>query len=283
MVSKIVRELESLGESEVTSETIGETVMAHLRDLDDVAYVRFASVYQNFREAKDFEAALAELSGDEAGGVSAQAGATAVSQDQRFMALALALGRAGSAVPGPIPPSARSSSRTASIIGRGWTQPGGRPHAETEALRRAGDGGARRDAIRHARAVFASRQIAALRRRGDRGGHFARVASAIGGSQSRSGGAGATPDCGPRASPSTSASARMKHGTTMPATSFASPKAVLTSCSSSRSQPTAKRVRRDGSRSPSPARPFATACICYARRATPSWSASARRSPTIRC
>jgi len=51
---------------QVTTETIGETVMAHLRDLDDVAYVRFASVYRNFREAKDFEAALAELSGDEA-------------------------------------------------------------------------------------------------------------------------------------------------------------------------------------------------------------------------
>ena len=65
-VSKIVQELEALGESEVSHETIGETVMAHLRDLDDVAYVRFASVYRNFREAKDFEAALAELSGDEA-------------------------------------------------------------------------------------------------------------------------------------------------------------------------------------------------------------------------
>jgi transcriptional repressor NrdR len=64
-VSKIVRELESLGESEVTSETIGETVMAHLRTLDDVAYVRFASVYRNFREPKDFEQALAELSGDD--------------------------------------------------------------------------------------------------------------------------------------------------------------------------------------------------------------------------
>ena len=62
MVSKIVRELESLGESEITSETIGETVMEHLRELDDVAYVRFASVYRNFREAKDFEAALGELS-----------------------------------------------------------------------------------------------------------------------------------------------------------------------------------------------------------------------------
>jgi transcriptional repressor NrdR len=65
MISNVVRELESLGENEVTTETIGETVMAHLRDLDDFAYVRFASVYRNFREAKDFETALAELSGEE--------------------------------------------------------------------------------------------------------------------------------------------------------------------------------------------------------------------------
>ena len=63
MVSKIVRELESQGENEVTPETIGETVMAHLRELDDVAYVRFASVYRNFREAKDFEAALGRTGG----------------------------------------------------------------------------------------------------------------------------------------------------------------------------------------------------------------------------
>ena len=61
MVSKIVRELESMGENEVTSETIGEAVMQHLREIDDVAYVRFASVYRNFREAKDFRAALDEL------------------------------------------------------------------------------------------------------------------------------------------------------------------------------------------------------------------------------
>ena len=64
-VSKIVRELESGGESEISSETIGEMVMENLRALDDVAYVRFASVYRNFREPKDFEAALAELSGDD--------------------------------------------------------------------------------------------------------------------------------------------------------------------------------------------------------------------------
>ena len=65
LVSKIVRELESMGESEITSETIGEAVMNNLRTLDDVAYVRFASVYKNFREPKDFEQALAELSGEE--------------------------------------------------------------------------------------------------------------------------------------------------------------------------------------------------------------------------
>jgi transcriptional repressor NrdR len=64
-VSNIVRELESLGENEVATKTIGEIVMAHLRDLDDVAYVRFASVYRNFREAKDFERVLGELSEDE--------------------------------------------------------------------------------------------------------------------------------------------------------------------------------------------------------------------------
>ena len=64
-VSKMVRELESQGESEVSSETVGEMVMETLRALDDVAYVRFASVYRNFREAKDFEAVLDELSGEE--------------------------------------------------------------------------------------------------------------------------------------------------------------------------------------------------------------------------
>lgn len=65
MVSGIVRRLEGLGESEIKSETIGKLVMEALRGLDDVAYVRFASVYKNFREAKDFEELLGELSGDD--------------------------------------------------------------------------------------------------------------------------------------------------------------------------------------------------------------------------
>ncbi|MCK0208604.1 transcriptional regulator NrdR [Starkeya koreensis] len=61
LVSGLVRRLESMGESEITSEMIGERVMESLKQLDDIAYVRFASVYRNFREAKDFEAVLGEL------------------------------------------------------------------------------------------------------------------------------------------------------------------------------------------------------------------------------
>lgn len=53
-VTGIVRQLESSGENEVASGEIGRLVMEALKSLDDVAYVRFASVYRNFREAKDF-------------------------------------------------------------------------------------------------------------------------------------------------------------------------------------------------------------------------------------
>ena len=62
MVSGIVRQLESFGEAEVASAQIGELLMEGLKGLDDVAYVRFASVYRNFREAKDFSAVVSELS-----------------------------------------------------------------------------------------------------------------------------------------------------------------------------------------------------------------------------
>jgi transcriptional repressor NrdR len=55
IVNGIVRRLESSGEAEISPEMIGECVMDALRSLDQVAYVRFASVYRNFREVKDFE------------------------------------------------------------------------------------------------------------------------------------------------------------------------------------------------------------------------------------
>lgn len=63
MINGIVRRLESLGESEINSTTIGELVMEALANLDQVAYVRFASVYKNFREARDFEAFIGEMGG----------------------------------------------------------------------------------------------------------------------------------------------------------------------------------------------------------------------------
>ncbi len=65
MVNGIVRQLESSGEGEIQSSAVGELVMEGLKSLDDVAYVRFASVYRNFREARDFEELLGQLGSDE--------------------------------------------------------------------------------------------------------------------------------------------------------------------------------------------------------------------------
>ena len=60
-ISKIVRNLEGLGENEIPTSTIGKFVMEGLANLDQVAYVRFASVYKNFKEAKDFEQFIGNL------------------------------------------------------------------------------------------------------------------------------------------------------------------------------------------------------------------------------
>ena len=54
MVSGIVRQLESLGETEIPSHVVGEMLMKALKSLDEVAYVRYASVYRDFRETQDF-------------------------------------------------------------------------------------------------------------------------------------------------------------------------------------------------------------------------------------
>jgi transcriptional repressor NrdR len=64
MISGIVRQLESRGEQEIPAEEIGRLVMDGLKNLDTVAYVRFASVYRDFREAKDFETFVGELAED---------------------------------------------------------------------------------------------------------------------------------------------------------------------------------------------------------------------------
>ena len=60
-ISKIVRNLEGLGENDIPTSTIGKFIMEGLANLDQVAYVRFASVYKNFKEAKDFEQFIGNL------------------------------------------------------------------------------------------------------------------------------------------------------------------------------------------------------------------------------
>lgn len=65
IVNSIQRRLETLGESEIPTKVIGEMVMEHLAELDQVAFVRFASVYRNFREAKDFEAFIGNLGSEQ--------------------------------------------------------------------------------------------------------------------------------------------------------------------------------------------------------------------------
>ncbi len=61
IVNGLVRQLEASGDNDIPSKQIGELVMETLKEVDAVAYVRFASVYRNFREAKDFEAFLGKL------------------------------------------------------------------------------------------------------------------------------------------------------------------------------------------------------------------------------
>jgi transcriptional repressor NrdR len=61
MINGIVRQLENQGDADIPTDRIGELVMEGLKGLDDVAYVRFASVYRNFREARDFNTILDEL------------------------------------------------------------------------------------------------------------------------------------------------------------------------------------------------------------------------------
>jgi transcriptional repressor NrdR len=61
LVSSIVRALENSNEAEISSQMVGKLVMEGLKALDSVAYIRYASVYRDFREAKDFHRVLGEL------------------------------------------------------------------------------------------------------------------------------------------------------------------------------------------------------------------------------
>ena len=63
LVTKISRELEEMGQSEIQSSVIGKIVMDQLKELDKIAYIRFASVYTNFKEVKEFEEYIEKLDG----------------------------------------------------------------------------------------------------------------------------------------------------------------------------------------------------------------------------
>tara|TARA_Y100001968_G_C19072596_1_gene579127 strand:+ start:241 stop:699 length:459 start_codon:yes stop_codon:yes gene_type:complete len=65
VVNSIQRKLETLGENEIPTKVVGEMVMDYLADIDKVAYVRFASVYRNFHEAKDFEDFIEKIGDNE--------------------------------------------------------------------------------------------------------------------------------------------------------------------------------------------------------------------------
>ena len=116
MVSGIVRQLESAGDSEIPVRSDrASSSWEGLKRIDDVAYVRFASVYRNFREAKDFETLLGELSGD--GSVLSSPkiddeparSIVSVEFDRRMMAAALRIGRRNLGRTSPNPASVRLS------------------------------------------------------------------------------------------------------------------------------------------------------------------------------
>lgn len=65
MINGVVKRCESMGETEIPGAVVGEMVMEGLASLDQVAFVRFASVYRNFREVKDFEEFIGAIDGDE--------------------------------------------------------------------------------------------------------------------------------------------------------------------------------------------------------------------------
>ena len=189
MINGIVRQLESQGDADIPTERIGELVMEGLKGLDDVAYVRFASVYRNFREARDFNAIVGELEaepepprGRDARGETAvrrdeRAADAGRDDDERWMAAALAL-RPARPRARRAQPVGRRADRARRRRRRARRHRAGRaPARRTPRPRRGGRGRARRDALRDAGALFASRRDAALRR-GDRRGGRCRASSA---------------------------------------------------------------------------------------------------------
>ena len=308
MVSKIVRELESIGESEITSETIGEAVMeqsaqSRRRRLCAVCL----GLSSNFREPKDFEQALAELSGEDEpknrpspsrpnrpsqrenerrGTRASRSRARERRARSRLARFALHAACAGARPPRARPHLAQSGGRRGHRQGRRDPRPRldptGRPAARrdrgAQARRQGGQG---RDALRDARAVLASGQDAALRRRHHPRRHRPRR---LGAGRPQSGGGGAGLRQAPRArhrgrdGPGRrggGAPARRAHppDARRPAAGAAEARGVIRRQGRAARPQARRHHRRAGARCAS------TRC---APNPTPSWSASARCCPTIR-
>ena len=116
-----MRRLESLGETDMPSDTIGEIVMETLARIDTVAYVRFASVYKNFQAADDFEDFVSELRPPPAARTTDPMNED--DPDAGWMRVALGLARRGLG-PGLAQPGGRLRHRGATdrVVGRGWTR-----------------------------------------------------------------------------------------------------------------------------------------------------------------
>ena len=153
MINGIVRQLESQSDGDIPTDRIGELVMEGLKALDDIAYVRFASVYRNFREARDFNAIVGELEAEpepapgqgssaptpeRARDMSESAGADP-HEDLRWMEAALNLGSRSLGLAAPNPAVGAILVKDGAVVGRGATAPGGRPHAERIAIAEAGE------------------------------------------------------------------------------------------------------------------------------------------------
>ena len=126
-ISRISRSLEELGQSEISSNTIGTMVMEGLKELDPVAYVRFASVYRNFREEKDFVQFVDKIDVFKKDKFTLK--------DKNYMKLAINLARARKGLTGENPSVGCVLVKNDRIISIGQTGYRGRPHAETNAIK----------------------------------------------------------------------------------------------------------------------------------------------------
>ena len=231
--------------------------MEHLRDARRRRLCALRLGLPQFPRGKDFEEALAELSGEDEPkpaepsppspranerrrGTRDSAAPATAALDLRFMALALALGRRGLGRTWPNPAVGAVVVKDGVIVGRGWTQPGGRPHAETEALRRAGK--AARGATLYVTLEPCSHHgktppcVDAIIRAG-----IARVVSALEDPNPEVAGPGLRQAARARHRGRRRAWRRGRRARRMPAISAACATAARRCCSSSRCRPTARR------------------------------------------